>query len=155
LLPLGVAPHWDKYVSGKEAAGQTAQTSQWRVARTVFVADDDAVARSYGRDDPDSPYRFYYQQMLTKMAKLGRLGLFKKYREEPDEAITLERVLDDLVITGTASSVAEQILAFREQTGEFGELVYAGLDWIDADLAKRSMELMAEKVMPEVNAALS
>jgi hypothetical protein len=50
--------------------------------------------------------------------------------------------------------VAEQILAFREQTGDFGELVYAGLDWVDPDLAKRSMELVATKVMPQVNDAL-
>ena len=63
-------------------------------------------------------------------------------------------MLDDLVITGTPDSVAEQILAFREQTGDFGELVYAGLDWVDPDLAKRSMELMATKVMPQVNDAL-
>ena len=36
----------------------------------------------------------------------------------------------------------------------FGELVYAGLDWVDPQLARRSMELMAQKVMPAVNAAL-
>jgi len=58
------------------------------------------------------------------------------------------------VIAGTPDSVADQILAFREQTGDFGELVYAGLDWVDPDLAKRSMELMATKVMPQVNDAL-
>jgi predicted transcriptional regulator len=32
--------------------------------------------------------------------------------------------------------------------------VYAGLDWVDAALAKRSMQLMAEEVMPRVNAAI-
>ncbi len=41
----------------------------------------------------------------------------------------------------------------REQTGDFGELVYAGMDWADPALAKRSMQLMAEEVMPRVNAA--
>ena len=56
------------------------------------------------------------------------------------------------MITGTPDSVADQLLAFREQTGDFGELVYAGLDWVDPDLAKRSMELMAEEVMPRINA---
>jgi alkanesulfonate monooxygenase SsuD/methylene tetrahydromethanopterin reductase-like flavin-dependent oxidoreductase (luciferase family) len=57
------------------------------------------------------------------------------------------------VIAGTPESVAEQVLAFREQTGDFGELVYAGLDWVDPSLARRSMELMAEDVMPRINAA--
>jgi alkanesulfonate monooxygenase SsuD/methylene tetrahydromethanopterin reductase-like flavin-dependent oxidoreductase (luciferase family) len=154
LLPQWVATHWPNYQQGKEAVGAVASTDDWRVARTVFVADDEKVAARYGRDDENSPYRFYYAQMLSKMKKLGRLELFKSYREQPDEEITLDHLLDTLVITGTPSQVAEQVLAFREQTGAFGELVYAGLDWVDETLARRSMELMAQKVMPEINAAL-
>ena len=141
-------------MEGKESAGETASTADWRIARTVFVADDAGVAEAYGRGDANSPYRYYYGKMLGKMRRLGRLGLFKTSREQPDEEITLDGVLDDLVIAGSPDSVAEQILAFREQTGDFGELVYAGLDWVDPDLARRSMELMATKVMPQVNEAL-
>jgi hypothetical protein len=50
--------------------------------------------------------------------------------------------------------VVDQILAMREETGDFGELVYAGMDWADPALARRSMQLMAEEVMPRVNAAI-
>ncbi|MBU2664061.1 LLM class flavin-dependent oxidoreductase [Actinoplanes bogorensis] len=155
LLPQWVATHWPNYVEGKQAAGETADPADWRVARTVFVADDDAVAAAYGRDNEDSPYRFYYAQMLKKMRKLGRLELFKTRRDQPDDEITLDYVLDKLVITGTPESVTEQILALRDDIGDFGELVYAGLDWVDPRLAQRSMELMAQKVMPDVNAALT
>lgn len=154
LLPQWVASHWPNYVEGRESAGAVASPEDWRVARTVFVADDAKVAEAYGRADATSPYRFYYKKMLGKMAVLGRLGLFKASRDAPDESVTLDGVLDDLVICGTPDSVAEQILALREKTGAFGELVYAGLDWADPDLAKRSMELMAEKVMPQVRDAL-
>jgi alkanesulfonate monooxygenase SsuD/methylene tetrahydromethanopterin reductase-like flavin-dependent oxidoreductase (luciferase family) len=87
------------------------------------------------------------------MTKIGRLELFKSHRDQPDDEVTLDGVVDQLVITGTPDSVAEQLLAFREQTGDFGELVYAGLDWVDPTLARRSMELMAEQVMPRINAA--
>jgi alkanesulfonate monooxygenase SsuD/methylene tetrahydromethanopterin reductase-like flavin-dependent oxidoreductase (luciferase family) len=152
LLPQWVATHWPNYAQGKESVGETADVADWRVARTVFVADDDATAQAYGRDDANSPYRYYYEKMLYKMRKIGRLELFKSRRDQPDDEVTLEGVLDQLVITGTPESVAEQLLAFREQTGDFGELVYAGLDWVDPTLARRSMELMAEKVMPLVNA---
>jgi alkanesulfonate monooxygenase SsuD/methylene tetrahydromethanopterin reductase-like flavin-dependent oxidoreductase (luciferase family) len=154
LLPQWVKSHWPNYVQGKESAGQVADPADWRVARTIFVNDDAAVAERYGRDDENSPYRFYYSQMLKKMRKLGRLELFKSSRDQADEEITLDHVLDKLVITGTPESVTEQILAFQEETGPFGELVYAGLDWVDETLGRRSMELMAQKVMPEVNAAL-
>jgi alkanesulfonate monooxygenase SsuD/methylene tetrahydromethanopterin reductase-like flavin-dependent oxidoreductase (luciferase family) len=63
-------------------------------------------------------------------------------------------VLDNLVIHGTVDKVVDQILALREEAGDFGELVYAGMDWVDPALTKRSMELMANEVMPRVNAAI-
>ncbi|MFC4008500.1 LLM class flavin-dependent oxidoreductase [Nonomuraea purpurea] len=154
LLPQWVATHWPNYAEGKQAAGASADPADWRIARTIFVADDPAVAEGYGRADASSPYRFYYSQMLTKMRKIGRLGLFKTHRDQPDDEITLDHVLDRLVITGTPESVAEQIVDFRAETGDFGELVYAGLDWVDPRLARRSMELMTQKVMPSVNAAI-
>jgi hypothetical protein len=50
--------------------------------------------------------------------------------------------------------VVDQILQLREQAGDFGELVYAGMDWVDARLARRSMELMATEVVPRVNKAI-
>ena len=51
--------------------------------------------------------------------------------------------------------LADQILKLREEVGDFGEIVYAGMDWVDPALTKRSMELMATEVMPRVNAAIS
>jgi len=38
--------------------------------------------------------------------------------------------------------------------GAFGTLLYAGKDWREPALDKRSMRLMAEEVLPRVNAAL-
>ena len=72
----------------------------------------------------------------------------------PDGAVTLDDVVDQLVIHGDPPSVAEQLLAFRDQVGDFGNLVYAGHDWADRDLGRRSMILMAEEVMPRINAAI-
>ena len=46
-------------------------------------------------------------------------------------------------------------MAFREEVGDFGTLLYAGKDWLDRDLGRRSMVLVAEKVLPAVNAAIA
>ena len=154
LFDKWAATHWAGYAEGREAAGRTADPADWRIARTVFVADDDKVAEAYGKTDANSPYRFYYNQLVYKLTKGGRQAVFKHDRDEPDDAITIDRVLDDLVICGTVDSVVDQILALREVTGPFGELVIAGMDWVDEDLTKRSLQLMAEEVMPRVNAAL-
>jgi hypothetical protein len=80
--------------------------------------------------------------------------VFKSRQDQPDEEITLDYVLENCMIFGTPNKVADAILALREEVGDFGEIVYAGMDWVDPALEKRSMTLMAEQVMPRVNAAI-
>jgi alkanesulfonate monooxygenase SsuD/methylene tetrahydromethanopterin reductase-like flavin-dependent oxidoreductase (luciferase family) len=155
LLPQWLPSHWTNYAEGKVKAGVKPDAAQWRIARTVFVADDDKVAAAYGRTDPKSPFRFYYHQLKTKLTKMNRHVVFKEHKDQPDAEVTLDFVLDRLVICGTVNKVVDQILDFRERVGDFGELVYAGMDWVDGKLEKRSMQLMAEEVMPRVNAAIA
>jgi len=81
--------------------------------------------------------------------------IFKRHESEDDRSITVERLLDELVIWGTPDKVADEVLRLREAAGPFGEIVYAGMDWVDPALARRSMELMATEVMPRVNAVLN
>ena len=154
LLSKWVKTHWPNYVEGKEAVGEKADPADWRIARTIFVADDDATARRYGIDDSNSPYRAYYDQIVKKMVRAKRGAVFKTDKDQPDDSISLDNVLENLVIHGTVNKVVDQILAMREEVGDFGELVYAGMDWVDPALTKRSMELMANEVMPRVNAAI-
>jgi hypothetical protein len=47
------------------------------------------------------------------------------------------------------------LLAIQEEIGPFGTLLYAGKDWQDRELGRQSMILMAEKVMPRINAGAS
>ena len=153
LMPAWVKSHWPKYVEGCAKAGRPAEAANWRVARSIFVADTDKQARDYVMA-PNSPYRLYYNNLVTKLKAGNRLESFKERREMPDEAVTLDYVLDKLVTWGSPKKVAEDLLAFREQVGDFGTLLYAGKDWLDRDLGRRSMTLMADKVMPAVNAAI-
>jgi len=155
LLSQWLPSHWKNYSEGKQRAGVAPDPADWRIARTIFVADDDRVARRYGREDPASPYRFYWQQMRTKLGITKRLGVFKTHQEQDDREITEEYVVDRLVICGTVNKVVDEILALREEVGDFGELVYASMDWVDPVLGKRSMELMANEVMPRVNKAIA
>ena len=152
LLPQWVATHWPNYVQGKESVGRNGEH------RRLAGGPHGVRRRRWGGGRGLRPHRreqpvpVLLREDADQDGKIGRLELFKSHRDQPDEEVTLDSVVDQLVITGTPDSVADQLLAFREQTGEFGELVYAGLDWVDPDLAKRSMELMAEEVMPRINA---
>ena len=155
LMPQWVRSHWPKYVQGRAEVGAQAHPSEWRVAKCIFVADDEETARAYGHG-PDGPYHFYFSQLVRKLVGGGGRGnLFKTDPSMPDEAITPEYVTRQLVIAGTPDSVVEQLLAFREQVGDFGTLLYACIDWQDAALGRRSMELMAREVMPRLNAAIN
>ena len=68
--------------------------------------------------------------------------------------MTLDGICDALIIHGSPDKVADEILKFRERVGDFGTLLYAGKDWRDPALGRRSMILLAEKVLPRVNAAI-
>ena len=154
LMPQWVRSHWPGYVEGCARANRPADPANWRIAKSIFVNDDAATARAYAMG-PDSPYRFYYAQLLTKMRRAGRIELFKESRDQPDDQVTLDAICNRLIIHGTPDSVADQILAFRQEVGDFGTLLYAGHDWADVALARRSKVLMAERVMPLVNAAIA
>ncbi len=153
LQPQWVRTHWPNYVAGCEQVGRIADPRNWRVAKSIFVADDAATAEAYATD-PEGPYYFYYYSLFTKLKRGGRANLFKTDPEMPDDALNVETIVDQLVIRGTIDRVVAQILEFHETVGDFGTLLYAGHDWQDQALAKRSMALMAEEVMPRVNTAL-
>ncbi len=153
LQPAWVRTHWDKLLEGWAESGREPDVGQWRVAKSIFVAEDEKTARAYAMD-PDGPYGNYYRSLMRKLIGNGRPDLFKNRRDMPDAEVTHEFVMNSLVICGTPEQVTEQILALREEVGAFGTLVYAGHDWADVQLSRRSMELMAEEVMPAVNRQL-
>ncbi len=149
LLPLWVKTHWGKYVEGCARVGRPADPANWRVAKTVFVAKDDATAAAYALGS-DGPYYYYYRSLYTKLKRRGALGVFKSDPKAPDDSVTLEQVIAKLVIHGSPERVVDQLHALKQETGEFGTLLYAGVDWQDRTLARESMVLMAEKVVPRM-----
>jgi alkanesulfonate monooxygenase SsuD/methylene tetrahydromethanopterin reductase-like flavin-dependent oxidoreductase (luciferase family) len=104
--------------------------------------------------EANDAYRFYYWNLLTKRRSGGNMASFKHDPALPDAAVTEDYLLDTMVMRGSVSRVVDEILRLREQAGPFGTLLYCGHDWADIALSRRSMELMADEVMPRVNAAL-
>lgn len=153
IHPKWVGTHWPMYQQGCERGGYPVRGEDWRVARSIFVADDAATARRYALD-PNGAYGFYFWNLMTKRRARGMLDTFKHDLALPDAECTLEYVLNHLPIHGTPEHVAEAIVELRRTAGPFGTVLYVGHDWVDPALARRSMELMATEVMPRVNHAL-
>ncbi|MFY0610265.1 MAG: LLM class flavin-dependent oxidoreductase [Hyphomicrobiaceae bacterium] len=149
LLPKWVKTHWTSYVEGCANGNREALADNWRVARSIFVADDLETARAYALG-PNSPYRYYFSQLLTKMKAANRAVIFKSDPDMPDDELTVDDVLETCVTWGTPDKVVDELNAFREEVGDFGTLLYAGKDWADPELGRRSMKLLAEQVQPHL-----
>src|SRR5689334_20126731 len=108
LLAMHLRSHWENYAKGRADAGGQAKVSDWRVARAVFVHDDNKVAARYAREDANSPYAFYYEQMRAKMKRGKRLYVFKSHKDQADETITHDYVMDHCVIYGSVNKVVDR-----------------------------------------------
>ena len=140
--------HWEKYVEGCEAVGRRPDPAVWRVSRSILVTESDAEAEDY-LADPASGLSFYYKFFIHSFAQ-GRKALFmiKPDVDLPDEATTVDAVKRGMIIAGSPSRVLDQLVALREEIGDFGTLLMAGHDWDRPALWQRSMELLATRVMP-------
>ena len=136
IHPKWVGTHWPMYCEGCERGGHAVRGEEWRVARSIFVADDEATARRYALA-PDGAYGFYFWNLMAKRRARGALDTFKHDFAMPDADCTLEYVLNHLPIFGTPERVAEAIVELRRTAGPFGTLLYVGHDWADAALARR------------------
>ena len=143
--PWVIKTHWPKYVEGCRAAGREPRGEDWRVAKSIFVADDDATVHRV-RDT----FAYYFRNLVRKGQAIRGTALFKHDRDLPDAAVTDEYLASQLLVSGTVNEVVDKLHAFREQVGPFGRLLYCGHDWADAKAMRRSMELMAAKVLPRL-----
>jgi hypothetical protein len=80
--PVLVASHWANYEEDCATVGHKADLADWRIARTIFVTDNENVAEGYGKTDANIPYHFYYSQLLYKLTKEGRQAVFKHNSDE-------------------------------------------------------------------------
>lgn len=153
VQPWVVATHWPKYVEGCARRGREARGGDWRVARSIFVADDEATLKRMTRA-PGNIFAQYFRNLQRKSAAHRGNAVFKHDAALADEALTDEYLVDTLLTSGTVNEVVDKLLAFRESVGPFGTLLYCGHDWGDPLAMRRSMQLMAEEVLPRVNRAL-
>ena len=144
--------HWKALQEGAASAGRTTDGSEWRAGRTVVVAPTDAEARD-AAFDPKGQYYFYYDYLIRQMKHFNFAVIMKPDASTPDDKLTAESAIADRVIHGSPRRVAEQIIAMREAVGPFGGLVTSQHDWNGTEFEKRSMQLLAEEVMPIVRRA--
>lgn len=150
FLPGSVLPHhWAAYAQGAARAGRTPERSAWRVGREIHVAATSQQARQEARATIGANFARY----MLPLVKLGGrgLGAFKSDESMPDEAVTVDYLMDNVFVVGSVDEVVQKLGRLDEQAGGFGTVLQIAHDWAP-DYARndRSMELLATKVIPQL-----
>ncbi|MCS0502838.1 LLM class flavin-dependent oxidoreductase [Ancylobacter mangrovi] len=148
-----VKTHWETYCDELAKLGKVPDGSKWRVARSIHVADTDEAAERYVKK-PGGAYDWYYDYMYKVYERMGAGALLAPFRDTDPATITHELVRDNFVIYGSPETVTRKILELRDEVGPFGTLMMTSHEWEDESVMRRSMELLARRVMPAVNEAL-
>lgn len=145
-----VRSHWEQFVIGCERSGRRPDRRDWRIARSIFVADSDAEAADYLAEEGNS-YAWYYDFMIDDMKTFKLTGVLKEDPEMPDDDVTVGHCLDTMVMSGSPKTVLDQLVDFVDYVGgPFGGLVLCFKEWERAAVHQRSMRLLAEVVMPRL-----
>jgi alkanesulfonate monooxygenase SsuD/methylene tetrahydromethanopterin reductase-like flavin-dependent oxidoreductase (luciferase family) len=150
FMPVGHAKtHWQQYCAGAEAAGRRPDRADWRLARTILVTETDGEAADYLSANEGCSVGWYYAYLRDNLATFKLLKIFKPSESIPDEEVTIPNCMDWMVIHGGPNKVLDQLVALVDAVGYFGTLLLTHKDWDQPALHKRSMTLLAEKVMPK------
>ena len=147
--------HREVFERGARRGGMPDPTSEWRIAREVYVADDGQKARDEALNGPLGKFFVDYWIPLFGGGARGLQGL-KPDPEIPDETITPEYMLENLWIVGDPEECAHRIRQMHADVGGFGTLLLMCHDWVqDRPKWFRSLDLMANEVLPLVERAVT
>jgi alkanesulfonate monooxygenase SsuD/methylene tetrahydromethanopterin reductase-like flavin-dependent oxidoreductase (luciferase family) len=156
FIPISISmapPHkakrqWEIYCAGAADGGQPEpDRSKWRVSRSILVGESDAAAREHALSGPFAGSLLYLRGML---AIAGMLDLAKRDPDMPDEALDADYLIDEIAIVGGVDTVTRKLHDLYDVTGGFGTILMIAHDWDDKARMRRSMELMAKEVIPQL-----
>lgn len=139
--------HWDLVAKGAKSAGRTANRSDWRVARDIFVGPTPKIARERARATLG---RNYEKHQYASRVGTVQIETTKLDPSMPDEAVDAEYMMENVWIVGDPQECADKIRALHEATGGFGTLLTITADSDDPSWDHESLRLLAEEVGPRI-----
>jgi alkanesulfonate monooxygenase SsuD/methylene tetrahydromethanopterin reductase-like flavin-dependent oxidoreductase (luciferase family) len=139
--------HWALVEAGAASAGRKPDRAHWRIARDVLVGPTSAVARERARAVLGRNYERHQHPNRVGTIQMTSTKLDPAI---PDEAVTVDYLMDNVWIVGDPSEVAEQIQQLHEESGGFGTLLAITTDSDDAGWDHESLRLLMERVAPRV-----
>jgi alkanesulfonate monooxygenase SsuD/methylene tetrahydromethanopterin reductase-like flavin-dependent oxidoreductase (luciferase family) len=146
-----LADQWQTYSNAALEAGRTPNRSDFKITRSIFLADTTAEAVKRARSNSLGQNFEYIGGLFDK--GLGR-QFYKRDLNMPNSQCNLDYLMTEQIIAGDVDEVLRRLLRLIDETGEFGTLVLMSYDWDDKASWLRSMELFARELMPALNKAV-
>jgi alkanesulfonate monooxygenase SsuD/methylene tetrahydromethanopterin reductase-like flavin-dependent oxidoreductase (luciferase family) len=146
-----LADFWKTYAEAAEAAGRTPDRADFKISRSIFLADTTKEAVQRARTNSLGKNYEYIGRLFDK--GLGR-RIYKRDLAMSDRDCNLDFLMTEQIIAGDVDEVLRRLLLMMEETGPFGTLVLMGYDWDDRRSWVRSIELFARELMPALNRAV-
>ena len=147
LVPADtLADHWKIYCAGAEEARKTSSDrSVWRVSRSIYIGDSTAEAWEFALN---SAFARSYDYLIKVLKAANMLHIVKHDPDVPDREVTPEYMMKNNLIIGDVDDCTRQLQDLWEVTGGFGTLLMISHDWDNKAKWVRSMELLANEVVP-------
>ena len=142
-----LSDHWKLVENGAAKSGRSPHRNEWRIARDVLVGPTPAIARARARTVLG---RNYVQHQHPNRVGTIQIASTKLDASLPDEAVTVDYLMDNVWIVGDPSECADKIQQLHEESGGFGTLLSITTDADDAGWDHESLRLLMEDVAPRV-----
>jgi alkanesulfonate monooxygenase SsuD/methylene tetrahydromethanopterin reductase-like flavin-dependent oxidoreductase (luciferase family) len=143
-----LADLWNNYEQAALEAGRRPNRADFKVSRSIFLADTTAEARRLARSNSLGQNYEYIGRLFDK--GLGR-KMYKRDLAMSDADCNLDYLMGEQIIAGDVDEVLRRLLLLIEETGPFGTLILMGYDWDDKQAWLHSLELFARELMPALN----
>ena len=146
-----LADFWNTYSEAAEEAGRQPDRADWKICRSIFLADSTREAQQRARTNSLGRNYEYIGRLFDK--GLGR-KIYKRDLDMSDADCNLDFLMTEQIIAGDVDEVLRRLLMMIEETGPFGTLVLMSYDWDDKKSWLNSLELFANELMPALNKAV-
>ena len=156
VSPENVAVHWPIIENAAKKSERPADRAKWRHIREIYVAETTKEARKAVLNGFASHFWNSYFKPIVERLEIDHL--FRRQGDSKDSIVDAEYLVNrGTWFVGDPETVAQQIIEQHTLSGGFGVLLQMGFDYSDPNSKSgwmHSMKLLAEEVMPRVNATL-
>ncbi len=94
--------------------------------------------------------RDFERYFLPMLSQEGRMSIFKNDPDMPDSDVTIDYLIDNVFIVGSADEVTQKLNDLSGELGGFGTLLAMGHEWEPYGAWYESMSALAKEVLPKV-----